>query len=66
MPICRWMADGAGPPSARELRMRFYPAETGGRWSRVLLNKIAIENVAMVPKQIHQGNSITGSQPGCM
>src|SRR5947208_8712987 len=29
-------------------------------------NEIATENVTMVPKQIHQGNSITGSQPGCM
>jgi hypothetical protein len=29
-------------------------------------NKIATENVTMVPKQIHQGNSITGSQLGCV
>ena len=28
--------------------------------------KIATENVTMVPKQIHQGNSITGSQLGCV
>src|SRR6266700_2703642 len=29
-------------------------------------NEIATENVTMVPKQIHQGNSITGSQLGCV
>ena len=29
-------------------------------------NKIATENVTMVPKQIHQGNFITGSQLGCV
>jgi hypothetical protein len=39
-------------------------ASLGGEGSRPVGNKIATENVTMVPKQIHHGNSITGNQPG--
>lgn len=38
---------------------------TVGRTCGRLSKRIATQKVTMVPKKIHQGNSMTGSQAGC-
>src|SRR4030095_3015571 len=43
-----------------------HSVRAGSEMLRLVRNKIATENVTMVPKKIHQGNSITGSQLGCV
>src|SRR5215831_4838451 len=43
-----------------------YSVRAGSEMLRLVRNKIATENVTMVPKKIHHGNSITGSQLGCV
>src|SRR6266542_1962880 len=50
---------------------QFHPRLNGNRssaatCSRPVLNRTATEKVTMVPKQIHQGNSMTGSHCGCL